>query len=41
MKLGRKLKWDPKKEDYIGDKEASATLARPQRGPYGTTKVKG
>jgi hypothetical protein len=41
MKLGRKLKWDPKKEDYIGDKEASATLSRPQRGPYGTTKVKG
>jgi predicted dehydrogenase len=41
MKLGRKLKWDPKKEDFIGDKEASATLSRPQRGIYGTSKVKG
>ena len=41
MKLGRKLKWDPKKEEYIGDKEANATLSRPQRGPYGTTYVKG
>jgi hypothetical protein len=41
MKLGRKLKWDPKKEEYIGDAEANATLSRPQRGPYGTTKVKG
>jgi predicted dehydrogenase len=41
MKLGRKLRWDPKKEDFIGDKEASAMLSRPQRGPYGTTRVKG
>lgn len=41
MKLGRKLKWDPKKEEYIGDKEANATLSRPQRGPYGTNYVKG
>jgi hypothetical protein len=40
MKLGRKLKWDPKKEEYIGDAEANATLSRPQRGIYGTTKVK-
>ncbi|MCE7067767.1 Gfo/Idh/MocA family protein [Dyadobacter sp. CY326] len=41
MKLGRKLKWDPKKEEYIGDQEANATLSRPQRGPYGTNYVKG
>ncbi|MCF0038813.1 Gfo/Idh/MocA family protein [Dyadobacter fanqingshengii] len=41
MKLGRKLKWDPKKEEYIGDKEANETLSRPQRGPYGTNNVKG
>ncbi len=41
MKLGRKLRWDPVKEDFIGDKEASAMLSRPQRGKYGTSKVKG
>ena len=41
MKLGRKLQWDPKKEHFINDAEANASLSRPQRGPYGTTKVKG
>jgi predicted dehydrogenase len=41
MKLGRKLKWDPKKEQFINDKQANATLSRPQRGKYGTTKVRG
>lgn len=39
MKLGRKLRWDPKKEEFIRDAEANATLARPQRGKYGTEKV--
>ena len=28
---GRKLKWDPKKEDFVGDAEASAMLSRPAR----------
>jgi hypothetical protein len=41
MKLGRKVKWDPKKEDFIDDKEASAMLSRPQRAKYGTNHVKG
>ncbi|PWJ57784.1 putative dehydrogenase [Dyadobacter jejuensis] len=41
MKIDRKLKWDPKKEKFIGDKEANALLSRPQRGIYGTSKVKG
>jgi predicted dehydrogenase len=41
MKLGRKLKWDPKKEQFINDKEANAMLSRPQRAPYGTSYVKG
>ncbi|WP_353722214.1 Gfo/Idh/MocA family oxidoreductase [Dyadobacter sp. 676] len=41
MKLGRKVKWDPKKEEFINDKEANAMLSRPQRGKYGTNNVKG
>jgi predicted dehydrogenase len=32
--LGRKLKWDPAKEDFIGDPEASAMRSRKQRVPY-------
>ena len=34
MLLGRKLRWDPEKEDFIGDAEASAMLKREQRPPY-------
>jgi myo-inositol 2-dehydrogenase / D-chiro-inositol 1-dehydrogenase len=34
MLLGRKLKWDPEKEDFIGDAQASALVGRPQREPY-------
>ena len=34
MLLGRKLRWDPKREDFIGDTQASAMLAREQRKPY-------
>ena len=41
IKLGRKLKWDPKKEQFINDKEANAMLSRPQRAPYGAMYVKG
>ncbi len=33
MKLGRELKWDTRKEDFINDKEASAMLARKVRKP--------
>ncbi|NQU24888.1 MAG: Gfo/Idh/MocA family oxidoreductase [Candidatus Nealsonbacteria bacterium] len=32
--LKRKLRWDPAKEDFIGDDEASALRSRPQRAPY-------
>ncbi len=39
MKLGRKLKWDPAAERFIGDDEANRMLSRPQRGPYGTDRV--
>ncbi|MCF7955651.1 MAG: Gfo/Idh/MocA family oxidoreductase [Phycisphaerae bacterium] len=40
MKLPGKLSWDPKKEKFIGNDAANAMLSRPQRGEYGTTKVK-
>lgn len=33
MKLGRELKWDAKKEQFKGDKEANAMLARKVRKP--------
>ena len=32
--LKRKLRWDPDKEDFIGDEQASALRSRPQREPY-------
>jgi len=32
--LGRKLKWDPAKETFPGDKEANAYLDRPRRKGY-------
>jgi len=41
MKLGRKLAWDPVKEEFINDAEANSQLSRPQRAPWGTDFVKG
>ncbi|MBM3853072.1 MAG: Gfo/Idh/MocA family oxidoreductase [Verrucomicrobia bacterium] len=35
MQLHRKIRWDPKKEQIIGDAEAARLLARPLRAPYG------
>jgi predicted dehydrogenase len=35
MKLGRKLRWDPEKEQFAGDAEANALLSRTERAPYG------
>ncbi|MFT7488475.1 MAG: hypothetical protein ACI9OU_000869 [Candidatus Promineifilaceae bacterium] len=32
--LRRDLKWDPEKEDFIGDAEASRLISRPRRGPW-------
>ena len=32
--LNRKLRWDPVKEDFIGDPEASMLVDRPRRGPW-------
>jgi len=34
MRLGRKVQWDPVKEDFVGDEEAAALLRRPQRKQY-------
>jgi hypothetical protein len=32
--LNRPLKWDPVKEEIIGDAEASRWLDRPRRSPW-------
>jgi myo-inositol 2-dehydrogenase / D-chiro-inositol 1-dehydrogenase len=34
MRLGRKLKWDPAKEQFVGDSEANKYLAREMRKPW-------
>ena len=34
MKLGRKVRWDPKTEQVIDDPEAAAMLDRPMRAPW-------
>ena len=34
IRLGRKLKWDPKNEKFVGDKEANSYLAREMRKPW-------
>jgi len=40
MKLQRKLRWDPKTEQFIDDAQANGMLSRPQRKPYGSSYVK-
>ena len=39
MRMGRELKWDPLKEQFVGDKEANAWLAREPRKPWTYDKV--
>ena len=34
LRLGRKLNWNPQKEDFTDDKEASKWIAREMRKPY-------
>jgi len=33
-KLGRPLKWDPQREEFIGDPDVSKLLSRPYRSPW-------
>ncbi len=35
IRLGRKLEWDPAKEEFVGDAEANGYVARPMRTGYG------
>jgi len=34
LRLGRSIRWDPEKEQVIGDKEAAAMCVRPYRAPW-------
>ena len=34
LRLGRKIRWDPDREEIIGDREASSQLERPYRQPW-------
>ena len=34
MLLGRKLRWDPKKEEFVGDAEANKLLTPTMREPW-------
>lgn len=34
VRTGRKITWDPKKEEVVGDEEASKMLRRPMRAPW-------
>jgi predicted dehydrogenase len=34
MRLGKKLKWDPKREQFTNDDQANRMLSKPTRGPW-------
>jgi hypothetical protein len=34
LRLGRKLKWDPTQDRFLGDDEANQMLSRPSRSPW-------
>jgi hypothetical protein len=34
IRLGRKLRWDPAREAFVGDDEANRLLDRPMRAPW-------
>jgi myo-inositol 2-dehydrogenase / D-chiro-inositol 1-dehydrogenase len=39
IKVGRKLRWDPVKEQFVGDEAANKLLDRPRRDPWQLPKV--
>jgi predicted dehydrogenase len=39
MKLKRPLTWDVKSESFLNDAEANRWLSRPERAPYGVTRL--
>ncbi len=41
MKLGRPLTWDAVAERFVDDVAANALLVRPERAPYGATRLAG
>jgi hypothetical protein len=34
MRVGRKLKWDPQKEQFMGDDEANSLITPTMRAPW-------
>ena len=34
IRLGRKLKWDPTTEKFVGDDQANRLLSTPMRAPW-------
>jgi hypothetical protein len=34
LKLGRTIRWDPEKEQVVGDREAAAMCVRQYRAPW-------
>jgi predicted dehydrogenase len=41
VRLGRKINWDPKKEEFVNDPEAQQMASRPQRAPFNYDMVGG
>ena len=39
MKLGRPLTWDAKAEHFVNDAQADSMLSRPERAPYGASRL--
>ena len=39
VRLGRSIKWDPVKEEFIGDTDAPNMLSRPYRAPWKLPEV--
>lgn len=41
MKLGRPLTWDARTERFVNDDQANTMLSRPERAPYGASRLRG